>query len=102
MIFKGGAMPGKRVGNKKTRQPDREARNRHAETSPVAAKRVLIADEDPALVRQLTEAINRNGFSTLSVCDGREALQILHRDSDFVAAIFAVAMSHIQGPDLVR
>ena len=98
-------MPNRSVGNKKMRPPagDRETRNRPVETPKLtASRRVLIADEDPALVRQLTEAINRSGFSTVSVHDGREALQILHRDSDFVAAIFAVAMSDLQGPDLVR
>jgi len=63
---------------------------------------VLIADEDPILLRNLTEAIERDGFSAVPARDGREALQILLRDSNFVAAIFAVAMSHIQGPDLVR
>jgi PleD family two-component response regulator len=63
---------------------------------------VLIADQDSALLRQLTEAINRNGFCAVPVCDGREALGILHRESDFMAAMFAVAMSHIQGPDLLR
>jgi PleD family two-component response regulator len=63
---------------------------------------VLIADQDSALLRQLTEAINRNGFCAVPVCDGWEALGILHRESDFMAAIFAVAMSHIQGPDLLR
>lgn len=50
----------------------------------------------------LTEAINRNGFCAVSVRDGREALQLLHQESNFVAAVFAVAMSDVQGPDLVR
>jgi PleD family two-component response regulator len=75
---------------------------RAVEVFPVASKRVLIADEDPTLVRQLTEAIDRNGFRAVPACDGREALKILNRDSDFVAAILAVAMSDVDGPELVR
>ena len=75
---------------------------RTVEVFPVASKRVLIADEDPTLVRQLTEAIDRNGFRAVPACDGREALKILNRDSDFVAAILAVAMSDVDGPELVR
>ena len=93
------------VGNKSMRQPasDREAGSDHVEAPALAAtKRVLIADEDSALLRQLTEAINRNGFCSVPVCDGREALQLLHQESNFVAAVFAVAMSDVQGPDLVR
>lgn len=72
------------------------------EASPVASKRVLVADEDPALLRRVTESIDRNGFRAVPACDGQEALKILQRDSDFVVAIFAVAMSDIQGPELVR
>lgn len=86
------------------RQPagDREAGSHQLETPALATRWVLMADEDSALLRQLTEAINRNGFCAVPVCDGQEASEILHRESDFVAAIFAVAMSDTQGPDLVR
>jgi PleD family two-component response regulator len=75
---------------------------RAVEVFPVASKRVLIADEDPTLVRQLTEAIDRNGFRAVPACNGGEALKILQRDGDFVAAILAVAMSDLDGPELVR
>lgn len=98
-------MPNRSVGNKRMCQAagDREAGSDHMETPALAAtKRVLMADEDSALLSQLTEAINRNGFCAVPVSDGREALQILRRESDFAAAIFAVLMSDIQGPDLVR
>ena len=98
-------MPNRSVGNKRMRQPagEREAGSQRVETPALAAtKRVLIADEDSALLCHLTEAINRNGFCAVSVRDGREALQLLHQESDFVAAVFAVAMSDVQGPDLVR
>ncbi len=72
------------------------------EVFPVASKRVLVADEDPAFLRRVTEAIDRNGFRAVPACNGGEALKILQRDSDFVAAILAVAMSDLDGPELVR
>jgi CheY-like chemotaxis protein len=72
------------------------------EASLVASTRVLVADEDSELLRRLTEAIDINGFKAVAACGGREALNILQRDSDFVAAVFAVAMSDIPGPELVR
>jgi CheY-like chemotaxis protein len=72
------------------------------EVFPAASKRVLVADEDSALIHSVTETIDRSGFKVVPACGGREALRILHHDQDFVAAIFAVSMSHVQGPELVR
>jgi len=98
-------MPNRNIGNKKMRQSadDHEAGSRKVEAPALSStKRVLIADEDSSLLGQVTEAIDRNGFCAVPVRDGRDALQILRQDSDFVAAILAVAMSEIQGPDLVR
>jgi CheY-like chemotaxis protein len=63
---------------------------------------VLVADEDPAFLRRVTEAIDHAGFRAVPACNGGEALKILRRDSDFVAAILAVAMSDLDGPELVR
>jgi CheY-like chemotaxis protein len=62
---------------------------------------VLGADEDPAFLRRLAEGIDRNGFSAVPACNGGEALKILQRDGDFVAAILAVAMSDLDGPELL-
>lgn len=84
-------------------QPTNRSRSTAAvEVFPVASKRVLVADEDPAFLRRVTEAIDHNGFRAVPACNGREALKILQCDSDFVAAILAVAMSDLDGPELVR
>ena len=50
----------------------------------------------------MTEALDRNGFRAALAYNGREALKILQRESDFVAAILAVAMSDLDGPARVR
>lgn len=84
-------------------QPAMRSKSRAvAEALPVATKRVLIADEDLALIHRVTETIDRNGFKVVPACGGREALKILQHDSDFVAAILTVAMSDLDGPELVR
>jgi ActR/RegA family two-component response regulator len=41
---------------------------RAVEVFPVASKRVLVADEDTALIRRLAEAIDRNGFRAVPAC----------------------------------
>lgn len=86
----------------KVQPTTRSKSRRDAEAFPLKSKRVLIADEDPALIRQLAEAIDRDGFRAAAARNGLEALKILQGDSDFVAVIFAVAMSDMQGPELVR
>jgi PleD family two-component response regulator len=101
MIFREGHAEGGR--EMRNQFPTTQSKSRRAvEAFAVASKCVLVADEDPALLRRVTETIDRNGFRAVPACNGREALKILQRDSDFVAAIFAVAMSDLLGPELVR
>jgi CheY-like chemotaxis protein len=102
MIFRAGRVEG--GGEMQNQfQPTTRSKSRGVtEVFVVASKRVLVADEDPTLVRRVTEIIDRNGFTAVPACNGREALEILQRDSDFAATILAVAMSDIQGPELVR
>ena len=38
------------------------------EVLPVASKRVLVADDDPVLLRRITEAIDRDGFRVVPAC----------------------------------
>src|SRR5260370_26476449 len=102
MICREGRVEGGREMQNKVQATTRSKSVRAVEVFPVTSKRVLIADEDSKLLRRLTEAIDRNGFKAVPAFNGREALHILHRDSDFVAAIFAVAMSDLDGPGLVR
>ena len=67
-----------------------------------APRRILVADDDPAILRLVTAVLEKEGYRVTPARDGREAFKILQSDSDFVAGIFDVVMPHIQGPDLVR
>jgi CheY-like chemotaxis protein len=66
------------------------------------SRRILVADDDPAILRLVTAIVEKEGFSVVAARDGREAYKILQTDADFVAGIFDVVMPHIQGPELVR
>ncbi len=67
-----------------------------------ASRRVLVADDDPAILRLVTAIVEKEGYKVVPARDGREAYKLLQEDSNFIAGIFDVMMPHIQGPELVR
>jgi CheY-like chemotaxis protein len=73
-----------------------------SEQEPGASQRILVADDDPAILRLVTAIVEKEGYSVVPARDGREAYRLLQSDSDFIAGIFDVIMPHIQGPELVR
>ena len=66
------------------------------------SRRILVADDDPAILRLVTTIVQKEGYEVLTARDGREAYKILQEDANFIAAIFDVVMPHIEGPELVR
>ena len=64
--------------------------------------RVLIADDDPAILRLIKTILEKEGFIVVSARDGKEAYKALQDHSDVTAAVLDVVMPHIQGPELVR
>ena len=63
---------------------------------------ILIADDDPAILRLVKAIVEREGFTAVTARDGREAYKILAAGAPFAAAIFDVVMPYIQGTELVR
>lgn len=72
------------------------------QNSQQPSRRILVADDDPAILRLVTAIVEKEGYMVVPARDGREAYKILQGDADFVAGIFDVVMPHIQGPELVR
>jgi len=66
------------------------------------ARRIIVADDDPAILRLVTTILEKEGYTVITARDGREAYKILHDDTNFTAAVFDVVMPHITGPELVR
>ena len=73
-----------------------------AQNSQSSSRRILVADDDPAILRLVTAIVEKEGYTVVPANDGREAYKLLQKDPDFVAGIFDVVMPHIQGPELVR
>ena len=73
-----------------------------AEQTSNTSRRILVADDDPAILRLVKTLVEKEGYTVVTASDGREAYKILQNDTNFTAAIFDVVMPHIQGPELVR
>jgi CheY-like chemotaxis protein len=71
-------------------------------TDKTSKGRILVADDDPAILRLVATILEKEGFSVITARDGREAFKTLQADADFTAAVFDVVMPHISGPELVR
>ena len=65
-------------------------------------RRILVADDDPAILRLVATILEKEDFNVVTARDGREAYKTLQADPDFTAAILDVVMPHITGPELVR
>jgi len=67
----------------------------------LSSRKILVADDDPAILRLVSAIVEKEGYTVVAARDGREAYKYL-QESDFVACVFDVMMPHIQGPELVR
>ena len=65
-------------------------------------RRVLVADDDPAILRLVKTILEKENYKVVTARDGREAYKILQTDPNFIAAILDVVMPHISGPELAR
>ena len=65
-------------------------------------RRILVADDDPAILRLVATILEKENFNVVTARDGHEAYKTLQADPEFTAAILDVVMPHITGPELVR
>lgn len=63
---------------------------------------VLVADDDPAILRLVKTIVEKEGYKVQTARDGREAYKLLTSGDTFIAAIFDVVMPYIQGTELVK
>jgi two-component system, OmpR family, response regulator len=64
--------------------------------------KVLVADDDPAILRLVKAIVEKEGYTVITARDGKEAYKILQSGESFTAAILDVVMPYIQGTELVR
>ncbi len=73
-----------------------------SEVSDNGQSRVLVADDDPAILRLVKAIVEKEGYEVITARDGKEAYKVLQAGEPLVAAIFDVVMPYIQGTELVR
>ena len=72
------------------------------DTPTSAPSKILVADDDPAILRLVTAIVEKEGYTVVPARDGKEAYKFLQSETKFEAAIFDVVMPYIQGTELVR
>jgi CheY-like chemotaxis protein len=65
-------------------------------------QQILVADDDPAILRLVKAIAEKEGFNVILARDGREAYKLLQSGEKFGVAIFDVVMPYIQGTELAR
>ena len=65
-------------------------------------RQILVADDDPAILRQVKTILEEEGFAAITARDGKEAYKLMQSEEVFAAAIFDIVMPHIEGGDLVQ
>ncbi len=71
-------------------------------SSEVQRKHILVADDDPAILRLVKAIVEKEGYVVATARDGKEAYRLLKSENEFEAAIFDVVMPYIQGTELVK
>ena len=66
-----------------------------------AKRRILIADDDPAIRSLVTDILGTQGYQVESVGDGQEAIKLLSREK-FDLAILDVHMPRLEGPQALE
>ena len=64
--------------------------------------RILVADDDAEILRQVKAVLEAEGFEAITAGDGKEAYKLLQSEEPFAAAILDIIMPHIEGRELVR
>lgn len=64
--------------------------------------RVLVADDDPSILRLVTAVLESEGFAVITASDGKSAYKILQSGTPFRAVVLDVIMPYIGGTDILK
>ncbi len=70
-------------------------------SAPAGARRVLIIDDEPAVLRVLGLLLERNGFAVASASNGREGLTLL-AEKGFDVVLTDIIMPELSGVDFLK
>jgi two-component system, chemotaxis family, chemotaxis protein CheY len=65
-------------------------------------KFILVAEDDPALLKLVTSIVEAEGYLAATARDGKEAYQALKSGVNIVLAVLDILMPYIEGTQLVK
>jgi two-component system alkaline phosphatase synthesis response regulator PhoP len=68
---------------------------------PPSACHVLVADDEPHIGRIIKMKLEQGQFRVTLAYDGREALEVLERESDIALVLLDLMMPHLTGLDVL-
>jgi DNA-binding response OmpR family regulator len=63
---------------------------------------ILIAEDEEKIRKLVAGYLNREGFKTAEACDGKQALEMFEKSSDFSLIILDVMMPYLDGFEVCR
>lgn len=76
--------------------------NTNNRRTPASLNCILVADDDPSILRLVTAVLENEGFSVIAAADGKSAYKILQSGTQFRVAVLDVKMPYIGGTDLIK
>jgi two-component system alkaline phosphatase synthesis response regulator PhoP len=67
----------------------------------VTSRHILVADDEPHIGRIIKMKLEQGPFRVTLAYDGREALQVLERESDIALVLLDLMMPHLTGLDVL-
>lgn len=61
------------------------------------AKRIMIVDDEPRIIKLVSDFLKREGYLLFEAADGREALDLFHREKNLDLIILDVMMPYFDG-----
>jgi two-component system cell cycle sensor histidine kinase/response regulator CckA len=69
----------------------------------LAMRMILVADDEPVIVKLCEQALRRSGFQVLGATDPREAIDLFETHKDSIDALVSdVVMPDLSGPQLAE
>ena len=66
-------------------------------------KKILVADDEDRIVKLLSDFLTSAGYSVITACDGKAALDIFNREKDRISlAIIDIMMPEVDGWEVTR
>lgn len=68
----------------------------------IQKERILIADDDPAILHLIRTIVEKEGYVPVVARDGKEAYHFLKNDAPFATVILDIVMPFIEGTELIK